>query len=138
MAKLFYDDGTEEALDYVEFAHDGKEHREPDHEVMLAKLLIDGDIFVSCQDGRLCVICNDTFGYACADAEPITDRRDIVVIYEGKAKHGWPAVVAWCAKRRKQRPLAPIVTRMKEAGVWDDELESYPDQIAMAHLYARA
>lgn len=125
MAKVFYDDGSEEATDYVELEHGGKPVREPDHEVMLAKLLLDGVVFVGCQTGSICVMCSDTFGYSCADAEPVTDRKDIVDVYEGNAKHGWPAVVAWCAKRRKARPIAPVVASMKEAGVWDDELESF-------------
>lgn len=124
MAKVFYDDGSEEAKDYVEWQDmDGVDHVDPDHNVMLAKLLVDEDVFVSGYDGSLCVICSDTFAYAGADCIELNGPKDIVDVYEAKNKHGWRGVALWCCLKRKERPLPPIERDMRDAGVWDASLD---------------
>lgn len=50
------------------------------------------------------LICNDTFGMACADSEPF-QRSDIDLILDMKAKFGYTGIVAWISKQRKEKPL---------------------------------
>lgn len=50
------------------------------------------------------VSCNDTFAYACADAEFLAPGREaeLKALFD---KYGWSGVVAWCAKERNQYPI---------------------------------
>ena len=55
------------------------------------------------------VNCNDTFYYACADAESLEPGR----VHEVKAafeKWGWPGVVAWTAIKRDGDPIKELCT----------------------------
>lgn len=58
---------------------------------------------------RVCVLCNDTFGYACADAEIIApgQAREVRAFYEA---FGWDGVIAWVAEKRQQAPLKELQT----------------------------
>ena len=61
------------------------------------------------------VACNDIFAYASADAEDIPPGREHEVrsIYD---KHGWPGVIAWCAKERGREPLPAYLGREQYLG----------------------
>jgi hypothetical protein len=67
------------------------------------------------------VNCGDIFAWGCADAEDVT-YAEIGELYEMWRKdHIWGAA-AWCIKKRKARPQAPVEKRMIEAGYNIDEL----------------
>lgn len=53
------------------------------------------------------VNCNDTFYYACADAEGLAPGEAYKVrdFYE---RYGWAGVVAWAAKKRGAEPLKEL------------------------------
>lgn len=53
------------------------------------------------------VLCNDTFFWACADAEDLApdQAHKVKAIYE---KYGWSGVVAWCAVKRGMKPLEQL------------------------------
>ena len=105
-------------------------------ELACARLLDDGVLMVHQHflDGTiaLSVGCNDTFYLASADCEHVTsndgDPGDgLYRLYEmWESDHRWGAV-KWVALRRKLRPLPRWVEKMKEAGVWSEELEALPE-----------
>ena len=64
---------------------------------------------------QICLLLNDTFDYATADAEPLTDDECIECAHVFK-DHGWPGIVAWAAIKRGVEPLEQIQTKeYKEA-----------------------
>lgn len=77
------------------------------------------------------VNCNDLFWWACADIEEIT-LEELPSLYDycydeqGNEKYqGWGHSI-WACLHRGMRPQHPIEDRMKEIGVWIDELEALP------------
>ena len=50
------------------------------------------------------LLCSDTFGMACADAERF-QQSDIDLVLDMKAKFGYAGIVAWISKQRKEKPL---------------------------------
>lgn len=95
----------------------------------LAEMLNDHVIFLNYDTEKpgqysLDVNCNDLFYWACADAEPLPfDQIEQVYV---AWKLGGYALDKWTCHRRNLRPQVPVVTKMKEAGEWDDEMESLP------------
>lgn len=73
------------------------------------------------------VLCGDLFYWGCADAEslPFAELESLYKMW--KADPAWGAS-RWCILRRKQRPQAPIITMMKEAGRWDQAMEDLPEE----------
>lgn len=61
------------------------------------------------------VNCNDIFAWGCADAEDIT-HGEIGDFYEMWKKDSIWGPAAWCIKKRKQMPQAPVEERMVKAG----------------------
>jgi hypothetical protein len=66
---------------------------------------------------ELCVNVNDTFAYACADAEPVT-REEIVEVADLVRKHGSLAVVCWVARRRNEKPVVEYCESPEYQVVW--------------------
>jgi hypothetical protein len=52
---------------------------------------------------------NDTFYYACADAEEIS-LKDLSLILPTWREYGYNAVIAYTALKREQPPLQPLIT----------------------------
>lgn len=71
------------------------------------------------------VRCNDLFYWACGDSEdlPFTEIGALFKRHRDDPRWG---VSKWCCVRRQMQPQAPIRRKMKEAGVWDEEMESLP------------
>jgi hypothetical protein len=59
------------------------------------------------------LLCNDTFGYACADCEriPFAECPRLWAMYQEK---GWPALIQYIADKRGERPIEPIRKMMAE------------------------
>jgi hypothetical protein len=91
-------------------------------EEMLAEMLTDGVIFISCQLDTLCVNANDVFWWACADAEPI--RLDELEAFYRTWKAG--GYVEWLCLKRRMRPQAPYVELLQREGRWTPALEQLP------------
>lgn len=75
------------------------------------------------------VLCNDTFAYASADAESITNSdgepdSEIIALYKMWKENESFGPIKWVALRRKKRPLNQIVQMMKGVNYWDESLES--------------
>lgn len=68
---------------------------------------------------------NDLLYWGCADSLQIA-AEDIRPIYEAWKSCKKYAVDRWACIRLKEQPQAPIVKRMKEAGVWDEVMEELP------------
>lgn len=113
----------------------GKEYF--DHEAALAILLGEGRLFCNSrvyleENGDkadetvvLFVNCNDLFAWGCADAESLT-RDEIEEVYKAwKADPSW-GIDKWCCRKRRQQPQDPVIEQMKEAGVWDEDMEKLP------------
>lgn len=123
--------------DDVFYEYDGVEYC--DEELALAALLRDGVLFANERDtvfgGQpagstvvLYVNCSDTFGYACADAETLP-YAEIGNLYRMHRDGGGAAgfgEVRWCCLRRGERPLPEVERQMRDAGAWDEALESLP------------
>ena len=80
---------------------------------------------------KMAVNCNDTFWWACAEAEDVT-LEEISSLYnycydeQGNEKYdGWGHTI-WACLHRGMRPQHPMEDLMKERGVWIDELEALP------------
>lgn len=69
------------------------------------------------------VICNDTFAYACADAEGITLEKapEILRLYRAG---GWPAVARWVQEQRGGPSASPFIVPVAEAMKEDDALRA--------------
>ena len=102
------------------------EDTRPDYDRMIIELLMHEELFSgTCGNGRLFLLvnCNDIFTWGSSDCEDI-DRNDVPVLYDmWKTDHVWGSA-KWCALKRQQRPQEPVVKRMKEAGVWDEQMEA--------------
>jgi hypothetical protein len=80
------------------------------------------------------VNCNDTFYYSTADAESVScgdgePDSELMQLYEHCTENVNLGYAKFCALKRKMRPLPEIVSMMKKAGTWDENLEKlkYPD-----------
>jgi hypothetical protein len=74
------------------------------------------------------VNCNDTFDYASADGECITNNdgdadSEIISLYKMWKENEMYGPVKWAALKRGIRPLKELVQRMKDANYWDEQLE---------------
>jgi hypothetical protein len=99
-------------------------------ETALAEMLAAGVIFLNKHWWRLdwpaearqtialCVNCNDTFGYACADAEGAS-FDDIEHLYEMWRKDPEYGAIAWCIQRRRTRPIVEVEKAIRKARIWD-------------------
>jgi len=64
---------------------------------------------------HLCLLLNDTFYYASADAETVPNGM-VKRVWEIYEKWGFDGLLAWAALRRKEQPLKPLITdKYKEA-----------------------
>lgn len=98
-----------------------------DDNLAVAVLLAEGWCFLS--EGKLYLLCSDTFGYALADAEPVIEGDFELESELGKLFLEWKndslyGPVRWVAKKRGALPLPAIVEKMKERGLWDEEMEA--------------
>jgi hypothetical protein len=73
----------------------------------------------------LFLVCNDTFGYACADAEDIEEVDQLEKLYRyWKADPVWGAT-RFVIEKRKKRPTIAVQNRMVEHGVWKEDYEQF-------------
>lgn len=102
----------------------------------LAQLLLDDVVFtcetktaynneISKDYSITCAVnCNDVFAWGCADAQEF-DEDDLKELYrmhmDEKNKH-WGST-KWCCKKRNLQPQGPVISKMKEDGVWDKEMK---------------
>lgn len=67
------------------------------------------------------VICSDTFGYACADAEELL-YEDLEELYQHVIKDPIWGSTVWCIKKRKLKPIPEIFNKLIADVIWKDEL----------------
>jgi hypothetical protein len=72
---------------------------------------------------RLCILCSDTFGYACADAED-ADYADAEQLLQLAIDEGWPGLYRWILSRRHARgePVAFVAPVAQQIKRFDDLL----------------
>jgi hypothetical protein len=80
------------------------------------------------------VLCNDIFAWGCADAESISnsdgdDDSEVLDLYRMHREDSMWGSAKWCCKKRKSKPQRAVIDAMKKAGVWDEVMESLPDNI---------
>lgn len=121
-------------MDEIIYEFDGKE--ECDEEV-LSILLHEGILFCNSREFIdpwsqekestvvLFVLCNDLFAWGCADAESFT-TTDILPLYKHYLTHKTWGSAKWCCIKRNEKPQRPVEKLMREAGVWDEVMESLP------------
>jgi hypothetical protein len=158
-ATAIYDDPQREAacVDYLKASVqveraiskdvDGDDSKHEAQPAMLAALLAAEVVFLNThwwnkdwpeeaqRTVKLCVICNDVFAWACADAEEL-DYREITDLYDHWMKDpDWgPAI--WCIKKRNQMPQGPVVDRIRAAGIWDLDQMNLPSNTQNAQVQA--
>lgn len=71
----------------------------------------------------LYVVCNDLFGWACADAERLPEEEIGNLFKMWKADKKWGPSI-WCMKRRNAKPQKPVEDLMKQEGVWTSDLDN--------------
>ena len=86
-------------------------------ELEAALFLVACDIAMISKDKNTltcCLCCNDTFGYATADAEPIEwhEAPALKVLYE---QEGWQGLIRWIAKKRGVEPLPEMREALKRS-----------------------
>lgn len=79
------------------------------------------------------VNCNDTFYYASADAECVSNSdgdadSEIIALYKMVKESPKYGYAKFCALKRKMRPLNEIVKWMKDDNYWDEQLEALPER----------
>lgn len=80
----------------------------PEDRALVTQLLdSDGEpLRLACRDKTVTfsIQCNDTFMYACGDAEDCTlaDLPEIARLWKA---HGWSGLVAWIARKRNMEPV---------------------------------
>ena len=77
------------------------------------------------------VLCNDTFNYASADAESITNSdgdadSEIISLYKLWKENRIYGPIKWVALKRNKRPLVQLEMLMRAQYYWDDSLETLP------------
>ena len=94
-----------------EYAFIGNARDEPEGDIQffLAGKTLDGT-------PTLALNCNDTFYYACADAEPFR-YSDAPMLVEVAQREGWPGMIRWAAEQRRVRGekaevIAPVARDM--------------------------
>lgn len=94
-------------------------------------LLLTGQVLVEeekrAEAIRLFVNCNDTFGYACADVQPLL-FDDIIPLYVQHTADPLWGILRWCCLKRQMRPLREIELSMRLSNGWDDALEKLPER----------
>lgn len=71
----------------------------------------------------LFVNCSDIFAWGCADAENLT-TSDILPLYKLYAVNKTWGPAKWCCFKRNEKPQRPVEKAMREAGVWDEAMDS--------------
>jgi hypothetical protein len=106
-----------------------------DCEYALAALLVKGELLVYGDDNgvQLEVICSDLFAWACADSEKFS-YDDIPTLHKASLT-AW-GITKWCCRKRNQKPQLPVEKAMREAGVWDEEMEALPANTMDAEVQA--
>jgi hypothetical protein len=66
--------------------------------------------------------CNDVFAQGAADCEVI-EEGDLRLLSDCMVKYGDYGSVAWCALKRKQKPIKQVIDTMKFEGIWTKEME---------------
>ncbi len=92
---------------------------------LIGPLLVADELALNMPSGQpttLWVNCNDLFYWACADAEEATLEELPALAAEIERNALWGSSI-WACKHRGEPPQEPVVRRMKEAGVWSDELQ---------------
>lgn len=113
-----------------EYAFIGNRRDEPEGDIQffLAGKLLDGT-------PTLALNCNDTFYYACADAEPFR-YSDAPMLVDIAQREGWPGMVRWAAEQRKMRGekaevIAPVA---RDMDAHDSALKSAKALIAQQEI----
>lgn len=106
-----------------------------DEDQALAALLMEEVVFLSGANSKnaqpsdlswtVMLNCNDVFMWGCADCEPI-GYHELQTVYDLWCKGGGNATDAWVCKRRNEKPQRPVEKSIREAGFWDDEMETLP------------
>lgn len=123
---------------YVKIHKSNLEDEELSVEYKLAHLILEEEVF--CNNGwwykkegiewkedavSLHVNCNDFFYWGCADAEELL-YHEISDLYKFWTKDKVYGSLAWCVKKRKQRPQPPVEKEMIKRGYDIDSLINTP------------
>ena len=70
----------------------------------------------------LFVICNDTFGWACAAAEclPYEEIENLYRMWQQDKMWG---STKWCCIHAGLKPMAPVEESLRIAGLWDEQMD---------------
>jgi len=94
---------------------------EQELESQVAILLLADVVFLSSnQNGSVHIncLCNDIFGYACADAEEVL-YSEINDLFEHYMKDEFDGPIIWCIKKRKVMPIQPVAEAIQKSKIWD-------------------
>ena len=103
-----------------------------DIDAALGEMLLSGPVFASDSGTAsnpslvtLDVICNDTFGYACADGVdlPYDEVENLYKLWKAYPIYG---PTKWCCLQAKCRPLPEIEADLRKAGLWDAAMDALP------------
>lgn len=119
------------SIDDVSYEFEGKVYGKENK--ILAILLYEGYCFLSDQPSNYeegkeiaCALvnANDLFMWGCADCEPISTAELLDFYKATKTPYGTDK---WLCKKRNIKPQYAIQKMIKEAGYWDSEFESLPE-----------
>ena len=73
----------------------------------------------------LFVNCNDVFHWGYADSESVT-IKEVGSLYKIWKLYKYVGVDKWCCLKRKQRPQKPVEELIRQAGIWDESMDTLP------------
>ena len=100
----------------------------PEKKQKIEAMLIAEAVFLTPKEGGdvgVYFLTSDLFAWGYADCEEVTDDL-LGPLYDAFAKNGHKGMLACLCKREKKRPQWPVEKTWREAGIWDNELESLP------------
>lgn len=112
-----------------------------DEDAMIAHMLLDNTLWTRSAhyignkdsqyefkgDGIIVLLgCNDIFAWGCADSEELPHDKVPELFMLWHENHQWgPA--KWCCIKRNEKPQRPVEKAMREAGIWDAQMDALPE-----------
>ena len=84
----------------------------------------DDDIKPGCFKIIAYVNCNDTFAYACGDAEEVTTEEDIRTLFADSFNNPKWGPIIWASRKCGHKPVIEVQEWMKAENCWTEEMDS--------------
>lgn len=99
---------------------------------LIGELLADEDSGFSLlvdQNDEVWLVYNtsDLFAWGYSSCDVVESDTQLEQLYQAWQAKGHLGVLVWQCKHENEKPQTPMEERMREAGVWDEEMNALPD-----------